>query len=327
MVRHLKLMLLAGLAGCWLLAAGGAAAAWPERPITLIVGWSMGSGSDMLARQLARGLEKELGVPVAVLNLEGSEGIFAHTAVAYAVPDGYTLGLITPELIGAYWQRQTDYSVERFTPIRLVEKSPAAFWVRQDSPWHNLKEALEAIRKAPVGTYRVGGMAVGGAYHVAMARLLQMHGIPAKALRPVVVEGAMAGFKALAAGQFDVCPDSLREGRLARAQGRARPLAVLARERLANYADVASVREQTGKASVGGTWRAVAAPPGLPEDMAKRLAEAVAKTLASVEFQELLKIHGFTVANLAGEELHKFLADEHRAWGEALRELGLRARN
>jgi tripartite-type tricarboxylate transporter receptor subunit TctC len=304
----------------------GAYAAWPERPITLMVGWVMGSGTDLIARQLAGGLEKELGVPVSVLNIDGADGVFAHSAVAFGAPDGYTIGLVTPDFISAYWLKQTDYSYEGFTPIARVEQSPAVFWVRQDSPWRNLKEALAAILKSPPGTYHISGMAQGGAYHIAMAGLLKANGIRPDALRPVPSDGAQPGLDALANGEVDICPNSLREGSALLKQGRIRALAVLSNERLNAFPDVPTAREASGKASSGGTWRAVLAPAGLPAEIRTRLTEAVVKVADSAEFRSFLAFQGFGAGTLSGEDLRKLMFEDHRAWGNMMGELGLRKR-
>jgi tripartite-type tricarboxylate transporter receptor subunit TctC len=280
----------------------------------------------LIAREMALGLEKELGVPVSVLNIEGANGIFAHSMVAFGEPDGYTLGLVTPDFIGAYWQGQTDYSYESFTPIARIEQSAAAFWVDNRSPWHNLSEALASIRKAPPGTYSMSGMSVGGAYHVAMVGLLKANGLRVDALRVVPSEGALPGFEALAKGMVDLCPDSLREGNSFYRKNQIRPLAVLARERQANFPDVPTAREAGGKIVLGGTWRAVLAPPGLPPEVAARLTSAVVKVSDSAAFREFLELHNFGPGTLAGDELRRFMVEEHRHWGEVLGELKLRDR-
>lgn len=313
---------------CWLFAAGPAMATWPERPVTLVVGWPVGSGSDLLARALASGLEKVLGVPFAVLNIEGADGIFAHSMVAFGNPDGYTLGLVTPDFIGAYWQMQTDYSFEHFAPIARIEESPAVFWVRQDSPWLTLRDALTAIRKAPSHTYRIGGLAVGGAYHIAFAALLRSQGLSVNDLRIVVADGDASCFDRLGAGEVDICPGPPRDGHAAYHQGRVRPLAVFSRNRVSGWDDLPTVRQAVGKEVVGGTWRAVLAPPNLPAAIVVRLREAVIKVVHSAEFQNTERLDGFDTNDdlLTGDDLSKFMADEHFRWGDILREMNLRER-
>ena len=113
-------------------AAGSAQAAWPERPITLIVPWGAGGGTDATARIIASLLEKELGQPVNVVNRTGGSGVVGHQAIAAAAPDGYTIGLITVEIAMMHWQGLTDLTPASYTPIGLVNMDPAGLQVRAD---------------------------------------------------------------------------------------------------------------------------------------------------------------------------------------------------
>ena len=97
--------------------AGSAAAAWPERPVTLIVPWGAGGGTDATARIIGSLLEKELGQPVTVVNRTGGSGVVGHQAISSAPPDGYTIGLITVEIGMMHWQGLTDISGASYTPI------------------------------------------------------------------------------------------------------------------------------------------------------------------------------------------------------------------
>ena len=101
----LRRRLLAGMSSFVLaLAAGAAQAAWPERPITLIVPWGAGGGTDATARIIASLLEKDLGQPINVVNRTGGSGVVGHQAIASAAPDGYTIGIITVEIGMMHWQ-------------------------------------------------------------------------------------------------------------------------------------------------------------------------------------------------------------------------------
>lgn len=326
MLRRLHRCVVISLLCCAGLSGAVARAAWPERPITLVVGWVMGSGSDLIARELASGLQKELGVPVSVMNLDGGDGVFAHSQVAFGTPDGYTLGLVTPEYITAFWTKQTDYALERFTPIAQVEQSAAALWVKKDSPWRTLNDVLTALRKAPPGRYRMSGMAIGGAYHIAMVDWFKANGLPANALAPVSSEGALSGLDLLASGEVDLSPNPLHEGHPLRLQGKIRPLALFARDRLATFPDVPTVREQSGKWVTGGTWRVLMGPPGLSPEIAERLARATLAVSESESFKHFLSGYGFGAAPLSGSELHKMLLAEQSHWGSILAELRLRKR-
>ena len=110
-IRRIRVRVLAAAAAaCAAFAVGSARAAWPERPVTLIVPWGAGGGTDATARIIGSLLEKELGQPVNVVNRTGGSGVVGHQAIATAPPDGYTIGLITVEIGMMHWQGLTDIS-------------------------------------------------------------------------------------------------------------------------------------------------------------------------------------------------------------------------
>src|SRR5215204_4450786 len=130
MLRRAFLKILALGAALPLLSAGESArAAYPERPITIIVPWAAGGGTDATARIIGSLLEKELGQPVNVVNRTGGNGVVGHAAIASAAPDGYTIGLITVEITMMHWQGLTDLSGASYTPIGLVNADPAGLQI------------------------------------------------------------------------------------------------------------------------------------------------------------------------------------------------------
>src|SRR6187455_2402407 len=134
MLRHLKNFALAALAAASLLVAGSAQAAFPERPITLIVPWAAGGGTDAVARQIANMLERDLKQPVNVVNRIGGSGVVGHTAIAGAAPDGYTIGMITLEINMMHWVGLTTLTSDQFTHFALMNTDAAAIHVKSDSP-------------------------------------------------------------------------------------------------------------------------------------------------------------------------------------------------
>ncbi len=94
-----------------------ALAAYPERPITLIVPWAAGGGTDATARIIGALLEKEIGQPVNVVNRTGGSGVVGHAAIAGAAPDGYTVGVVTVEIGMMHWQGLTELTGASFTPV------------------------------------------------------------------------------------------------------------------------------------------------------------------------------------------------------------------
>ena len=115
-----------------LLFSTASAAAYPERPITLIVPWAAGGGTDATARIIGTLLEKELGQPVNVVNRVGGSGVVGHSAIAQAAADGYTIGIITVEIGMMHWQNLTDLNGASYTPIGLVNADPAGVQVAAD---------------------------------------------------------------------------------------------------------------------------------------------------------------------------------------------------
>src|SRR5881409_3397844 len=108
---------------------------YPSRPITLIVPWGAGGGTDATARIIGVLLEKELGQPVNVVNRTGGSGVVGHAAIAQAAPDGYTMGLVTVEIGMMHWQGLTELTGASYTPIGLVNADPAGVQVRADAPY------------------------------------------------------------------------------------------------------------------------------------------------------------------------------------------------
>jgi tripartite-type tricarboxylate transporter receptor subunit TctC len=132
------------------LASGcGRHAGYPNRPITMIVPWAAGGGTDAIARVLAGLMERELGKPVNVVNRTDGSGVAGHQTIAGAAPDGYTIGIITIEIAMMHHRGLTELTPASFTPLGLVSLDAAAIQVRADSPYRILGELMEAIRTNP----------------------------------------------------------------------------------------------------------------------------------------------------------------------------------
>src|SRR5687768_9061998 len=153
------------------------AAEFPVRPITFLVPWGAGGGTDSVARIMAAALERDLGKPVNVVNRTGGSGVVGHQAIASARPDGYTLGIVTVEIAMMHHQGLTDLTGAAFTPLGSVNFDGGAIQVRADSPYRTLGDLLQAIRSNP-GKLNASGTAQGGIWHVALAGLLDEQRIP-----------------------------------------------------------------------------------------------------------------------------------------------------
>ena len=146
--------------------------AYPERPITLIVPWGAGGGTDATARIIGSLLEKELSQPVNVVNRTGGSGVVGHAAIASAAPDGYTIGIVTVEIGMMHWQGLTELNGASYTPIGLVNADPAGLQVRSDAPYKTANELVAAVKANP-GKFKASGTGQGGIWHLAIAGMLQ----------------------------------------------------------------------------------------------------------------------------------------------------------
>ncbi|MBU3650948.1 MAG: tripartite tricarboxylate transporter substrate binding protein, partial [Limnohabitans sp.] len=172
MARRQLLKALTALAvGCTLTAGAWAQSNYPNRPITLVVPWGAGGGTDATARIVGTLLEKELGQPVNVVNRTGGNGVVGHSAISTAAPDGYTLGMITVEITMMHWAGLTPMTYRDFTPLSLMNIDPAGVTVRADAPYKNLDDLIKAVRANP-GKFKASGTGQGGIWHLALAGML-----------------------------------------------------------------------------------------------------------------------------------------------------------
>ncbi|KEQ02921.1 ABC transporter substrate-binding protein [Pseudorhizobium pelagicum] len=308
------------------ISAGAALAEYPEKPITLIVPWAAGGGTDAVARVLAGGLEKELGVSVNVVNKQGGGSVIGHSEMLTTNPDGYTLGFGTAELATFYWAGQADAKASDYTPIALVNFDSGAFHVSASSEYGDVKAALEAIKSQPAGTFKVTGTGTGAAYHLAFAGFLKANGLDPLAVTLVPSQGAAPGFQELAAGGVDFVLSSLPEGTAMMQANKSKPLAVFSDARIGAFPDVPTSEEATGVAFTGGTWRGVVGPQGLEPEVVKTLETAVLKVANSDEFQTFMEEKGFGVRVLDAQGFGDFLAEQHAQVGIIMNDLGIAQR-
>lgn len=306
--------------------AGAAIAEYPERPITMIVAWNAGGGSDAIARIIAAGLEEELGVTVNVVNKPGGGGVIGHSEMLTTRADGYTIGFATAEIASYYWTGNAQFKATDYNPIALVNFDAAAFHVAADSEWQDLTQAIEAIKAQPAGTYKSSGNGAGAAYHLALAGMLKANGANPLLVTHVPSQGAAPGFQELASGGVQIIPSSLPEGLSMMQANRSRPLAVLAPERLAAFPDVPTATEATGVPFEGGTWRGVVGPANLPPEVVEKLAAASEAVVTSEEFTSFMNEKGFGTAFYNPEDFAAFLEGQHASVGEIMNDLGLAQR-
>ncbi len=204
------------------------AQAYPARPVTVIVPWSAGGGTDATARIVAALLEKDLGQPFNVVNRTGGSGVVGHSAIASGTPDGYTIGMLTVEISMMHWQGLTELAPTSYTPLALMNEDPPGIQVGSASPYKTVKELADAIKAAPVGKFKASGTGQGGIWHLALVGWMQAMGLPANQVAWVPSNGAAPAMQDLAAGGLDLTTCSIPEARAIIEAGKARSLAVMA---------------------------------------------------------------------------------------------------
>jgi tripartite-type tricarboxylate transporter receptor subunit TctC len=273
--------LLAGV-GAMVAAPHLARAAWPERPLQLIVPFAAGGGTDISARTMARFLERELGQPVVVQNRPGAGGEIGLSAISDARPDGYTIGIInTPGIVTIPIERSPRWSLASFTFIAGVVEDPTTFAVHPESPMRSIADLVAAARAKP-GEVTIGTQGVGSAGHISALLLEQAAGIRFEC---VSYAGSAPAAVALMRRDIQVTTASLGESLTFAQQQPWRVLGLMSSTRSEFARDVPTFKE-AGYDIRGGSLRGIGAPRGLAEDVVRRLSSAIGAVLRHLEFRE-----------------------------------------
>ncbi len=320
MLRRTVLRLAAALVAFAL--APAALAQYPNRPITLIVPWGAGGGTDATARILAAMMEKELKQPINVVNRTGGSGVVGHSAIAEGTADGYTIGLITVEIGMMHWQGLTKLTGASYTPLGLVNADPAGLQVRADSPYKTAKELLDAIKANP-GKFKASGTGQGGIWHLSIAGMLKSLNVDPAIVPWVPSNGAAPGLQDLVAGGVEVVPCSIPEARALIDAGKVKSLAIMDVDPPALYPNVPPLKKALGTDWTMAAWRGMAAPKGIPKDVEAKLVDAVKKAYDSADYKKFMADRGFGVIYMPPAEFAKFMEKSSSDLGATMKAVGI----
>jgi tripartite-type tricarboxylate transporter receptor subunit TctC len=295
---------------------------YPSRPITMVVPWGAGGGTDATARIVAAMMEKEMGQPVNVVNRTGGNGVVGHSAIASAPADGYTLGMITVEISMMHWAGLTDLKPTNYTPLALMNIDPAAVTVRADSPYKTVNDLLAAIKANP-GKFKASGTGQGGIWHLALAGMLKDQKMETSAAPWVPSNGAAPAMNDLAAGGIEFVTCSLPESRALIDAGKARPLTIMANQPSGLYPNVPTLKTATGSNWAIGAWRGIAGPKGLPADVQAKIGAVLKKIYDSPDYQGFMQQRGFGVVYADAKGFEQFMAKGDADMGTVMKSLGL----
>ena len=300
-----------------------AQATWPNRPVTVVCPWGAGGGTDATARIISAILERELKQPFNVVNRTGGSGVVGHSAIATAAPDGYTIGMVTVEITMMHHQGLTDLKSTSYTPLALMNEDPPGVQVNATSPYKNAKDLAEAIKAAPAGKFKASGTGQGGIWHLALIGWLMAMGLKPDHVSWIPSNGAAPAMQDLAAGGIDIVTCSVPEAKSMIDAGKALSLAVMASERNPAFKDVPTLKEAAGVDYSVGAWRGMAAPKGIPADIAATMTAGLKKVYDSTEFKDFMANRGFGLKWADAGGFADFMANGDAAMAKAMTAAGL----
>ena len=289
-----RILAAAMLAALALVPTLAAAQAFPGKPIKIIVPYSPGGTTDLLARLVAQKMSERLGQPVIVDNKPGANGMIGSDMVAKAPPDGYTLGIASPGSHAANASLYKDISydtVKDFTPITLGVSAPMLLVVHPSLGVNSVKELIAAAKAKPGEiSYASGGS--GSSQHLAMEQFKMMAGID---MTHVPYKGSAASYPDLIGGsvkaEIDVVPTALPPVK----GGRLKVLATGSAKRLAMLPDVPTIAEAGVPGYESSSWYGFVAPAKLPKDILDKLHAEIVRALKQPDVVEKLTNAGVIV--------------------------------
>ncbi len=318
-LRHLAAGLVAAAS---MLAVPSAFAAYPEKPIRLIVGFSAGGTTDVVARVLGKEVGDALGQPVVVENRPGAGSNIAAEAVARAEPDGYTLLMVavTSAINHTLYKNLSFDLVKDFSPVALAVRVPNVLVVNPSVKANSVAELVELLKSKP-GEVNFASSGSGTSIHMA-GELFKLRAdvdvthIPYKGSANAVTD--------LIGGQVQYMFDNMPSAWPHVESGKLRALAVTTAERSQTAPDLPTMQESGFPDFDVSSWFGVIGPKGMPEDVVNTLNKAIRDALAKPEVRERLQGLGAVPADTSPQEFGEFIKTEVDTWGPVVTASGAR---
>ncbi|SPA54674.1 tripartite tricarboxylate transporter substrate binding protein [Cupriavidus taiwanensis] len=304
-------------------ASHAAPAAYPDRPIRLVVPYPAGGAADTVARTLAAPLGAKLGQTIVVDNRPGASGVIGAGAVAKAAPDGYTLLLdATAHSVNPSLQARLPYdTVKDFAPISLVVLVPNLLVVPPDSPFKSPKDIVNAAKAKP-GKLTYASAGPGTAQHLAAELFGQQSGLN---LLHVPYKGGAPALSDLMGGQVDMMFSNMAASYPLVAGKKLKVLATTGTKRSAALPDTPTIAESGLPGYQVYEWNGLFAPAGTPQAIVDRLSALTREVLNSPEVSQRLAAIGAEPAGSRPEDFRKFVEGETAKWAKVIKQGSIRA--
>jgi tripartite-type tricarboxylate transporter receptor subunit TctC len=321
MKKHLALAFLflaASLAG-----VGAAAAAWPDHPVRVIVGFTPGGPTDLVARLVSQQLTTQTGKNFYVENVPGAGGNVGAVKVAQSPPDGYTI-LVTGGNItnNPFLFAHAGYdALKDFDAVTVVAATPVVLAVNPTVPAKTVKELVDWIRANP-GKESYASPGTGtppqltGALFVHALNLDLVH-VPFSG-GGTAVEATVGNHTPISFGAMAPAVPLIKDNQL-------RALAVTGKERSPALPDVPTMAESGFPEVEGATWTAIAVPAGTPKEIVAQLHDMIVKSLGEPDVKDKLAAMAYAGIGNSPEECEAFFKSEMAKWGKVIQDAGLKA--
>jgi tripartite-type tricarboxylate transporter receptor subunit TctC len=317
-----------GLSLFALMAAGATgtcanAQTYPARPITFVVPFAPGGGTEFLARLLGQRLEQRLGKPFVIENRPGGGGVIGALSVARAAPDGYTI-LMAPApvmAINAALHKKLPYDpAVDFVPVALVVATPYVLVVAPSLPVQSVADLVE-LAKAKGGQLSFASAGLGTPHHLFAQLFKSMTGVE---MTHVPYRGSVPALSDVAAGHVQLMFCDIPPALSLINEGKVRALGVSTKERVAALPGVSSIAEQGLAGFDSASWQMVVAPAATPEDVVQRLHAEIKDLMVQPEIKEYASKMGLLPIDTPSvPSLRVFVQTEIARWGKVVEQAGI----
>jgi tripartite-type tricarboxylate transporter receptor subunit TctC len=298
-------------------------APWPDKPISLVVGFTPGGPSDLLARLLGKKMSESLGQTVVISSRPGAGGNIAASLVAKSAPDGYTWLFGNNSILStnAALYKNLPFDPDKdFIAVGLVAVQPSILVVNSNVPAHNLKELI-ALVKAKPGQYNFASSGAGAAAHLVGQWLktsadLQIEHVPYKGAQPALTD--------LVAGQVQIMFATAASVIPYVNQGRLRALAVTSAKRMSELPDVPTMVESGFDNFGAESWHGIVVPAGTPAPIVKRINQEINAALDSAEVRQQFRELGVEPSAGSEQAFATFIKSETPKWSKLVQDSGAR---